>query len=128
MGVRVHDVFFKDTQKALTALLNLDIRSILHKYGAIGCDMLEEATPKDSGITAHSWTYEIEERSNGLRLHYCNVSENQGASIVILLQYGHGLWQGGYIEGTDFLNPVSKKLFEQLYTDVVRAVHTAWQT
>ena len=122
-----HAVYFSDTHRVLSDLLRLDMRHIFERAGAYGVDMLEAATPKDSGITAGRWTYEIEERADRYILHFCNDNENQGANIVILLQYGHALRQGGYIEGFDFLNPASKEIFIYLMDAIMDEVLRIWR-
>ena len=42
---------------------------------------------------------------------------------VILLQYGHGTKDGGYIVGRNFINPVMKPIFDRLGEEMWREVH-----
>ena len=97
-------------------------RSILAKYGQIGVDNLAEATPKNSGATAASWYYIIKKESNGYSLNFMNSNENNGVNIAIILQYGHGTGWGGYVRGVDYINPVLKKLFEDMSDDLAKEV------
>ena len=97
-------------------------RSILAKYGQIGVDNLAEATPKNSGATAASWYYVIKKESNGYSLNFMNSNENNGVNIAIILQYGHGTGWGGYVYGVDYINPVLKKLFEDMSNDLAKEV------
>lgn len=42
--------------------------------------------------------------------------------LVILLQYGHGTNNGGYVEGIDFINPAIKPIFEKLANEAWKEV------
>ena len=42
--------------------------------------------------------------------------------VVILLQYGHATREGTYIEGTDFINPAMKEIFESIADEAWREV------
>lgn len=90
----------------------------LDKYGRLGVEALQRATPKDTGETASSWRYEIVHTKNGVRLQFLNSSQNQGIPIAILLQYGHGTRNGGWVEGTDYINPALKPVFDQLLNSI----------
>ena len=78
---------------------NMDISSILDEYGKIGVERLSEATPIESGITAQSWEYSIENTKNGYKINYYNTNSNDGYHIVVLLCYGHITVDGRWIEG-----------------------------
>lgn len=99
------------------------IRIILDKYGKKGVAALREATPKDSGKTAESWSYEIVQSNNGdLRIVWKNDNIQNGLVIAILLQYGHATGNGGYVEGTDYINPAIESIFQQMAKDVWKEV------
>ena len=40
--------------------LSRKLRAAFEKYGADGVEALRTATPKDSGVTADSWSYTVE--------------------------------------------------------------------
>nr|DAH12804.1 MAG TPA: type I neck protein [Caudoviricetes sp.] len=88
--------------------------SILHQYGQMGVDALAAATPKDTGKTAGSWYYDIGIDTNGLKITWRNSNENKGVNIAIILQYGHGTRNGGYVKGIDYINPALKSVFSDL--------------
>ena len=93
--------------------------NVLHKYGKRGVDLLQQATPKDTGVTADSWTYEIIRTNQGYKLSFNNSNNTvNGTPIVVLLQYGHGTKNGGYVKANDFVNPVLKPLFEKLSAEL----------
>ena len=48
---------FFDNSKDLSRRL----RTAFERYGAQGVEALRSATPKNSGLTANSWSYTIEE-------------------------------------------------------------------
>ena len=80
-----------------------------------GVNNLIAATPKDSGVTAESWDYDIQRIKNGFRIMWTNDSlDANGTPIVILLQYGHATKDGGWIEGRDFINPALEPIMDAL--------------
>lgn len=95
---------------------------ILNRYGQEGVNLLSSATPVDSGLTASSWYYELKSKRNGYELVFRNSNTNDGVLIAIILQYGHGTNNGGWVEGTDYINPVTKELFKKLADEAWREV------
>lgn len=102
--------------------LNNKIRPILEQYGSAGILALANATPKDTGLTASSWDYNIEITSKGYSISWFNTNEVNGTPIVILIQYGHGTGTGGYIPPRDFINPTMKPIFDKLADDLWKEV------
>lgn len=90
----------------------------LNDYGKRGIAALRSATPVDTGLTAASWYYEIEETSSGLRLAFYNSNTNKGVCIAIILQYGHATRNGGWVEGRDYINPAIQPIFDELAESV----------
>lgn len=91
----------------------------LAKYGQMGVDALAEATPKRTGLTAASWTYEIVQNDNGVSIVWSNSHVEKGyANIALLLQYGHGTKNGGYVKGIDYINPALAPVFEEIAKSV----------
>lgn len=85
------------------------------KYGKLGVDYLYEATPKDTGLTAASWTYKIRKIQNGhVRIEFWNTNVKDGVPIALVIQYGHATKGGGYVEGIDYINPALQPLFDDL--------------
>lgn len=121
MGYRLMGIFFTDrgsfnnTRRLLKKAENQEkIHYILDYYGALGCQLLSEATPMRTGLTASSWSYQIEHDRKGNTLIFNNSHENKGVNIAIILQYGHGTINGGYVKGLDYINPVGRVLMEQI--------------
>lgn len=87
-----------------------------------GCDELMAVTPKDTGATAASWTYKITQKNGSLEIAYINYNKTKGIPIVILLRYGHGTRNGGYVKGRDFITPVTEPIFDEVLESVWREV------
>lgn len=115
---------FNNLERFLTKAIRIKpiVRMILNKYGRKGVEALAAATPKESGITADSWSYEIEEGSTGSRIVWKNSHIHEGYVIALLLQYGHGTGTGGYVQGTDYINPAVEGIFQQMADEAWREV------
>lgn len=98
------------------------IRLILDKYGRKGVEALKEATPKDSGKTADSWSYDVVEENGAWKIVWSNSNVNDGVNIAVILQYGHGTGTGGYVQGTDYINPAIEKIFQGLADEAWKEV------
>jgi hypothetical protein len=97
---------FFDNSKNLSRRL----RTAFERYGAQGVEALRAATPKDSGLTANSWSYTIENWGIGFN----NSNIQNGYSVALLIQYGHGTKSGVYIEGIDYINPALRPIFDAI--------------
>lgn len=105
---------FKDT---MTFLEKIKMKSYLSNIEAIaqeGVERLKAATPVDTGVTADSWGYTISRTDSSIKITWTNDNSADGIPIVVLLHYGHGTRQGGYVEGRDFINPALKPLMDKL--------------
>ena len=114
-----HRGSFKNTETFFKKLLKRDFLSNLNKYGKMGVEALSAATPRDTGKTADSWDYSIEESKNGVKIVWTNSNVNKGVNIALLLQYGHATRNGGYVMGRDYINPAIQPIFDQI-------LETAW--
>lgn len=90
----------------------------LEKYAQEGVDALKNATPIDTGKTADSWRYEIQDKNGYTSISWINDNVNDGVPIAIILQYGHGTGTGGYVEGIDYINPALRPIFDKISRDV----------
>lgn len=95
---------------------------LLDKYGKDGVAALSSATPVDSGNTANSWYYEIENKKGQVRINFLNSNINQGVPIAIILQYGHGTGTGGWVQGRDYINPAIQPVFDRILQDIWKEV------
>lgn len=94
----------------------------LEKYGEYGVAALSSATPVDSGLTSNSWYYKITTTGNRTTINFCNSNIQNGVPIAIILQYGHGTGNGGWVEGRDYINPSIQPIFDNLAKTVWREV------
>lgn len=87
---------------------------VLDKYGREGVAALASATPIDTGLTAKSWYYTIENKNGVATLSFNNSNIQNGVPIAIILQYGHGTRNGGWVQGRDYINPAIQPLFDKI--------------
>lgn len=119
--VRHKGDFSKVTAYLQRAKKGVNIRS-LEKYAREGVAALSSATPVESGLTASSWYYEIENQNGRIRISFCNSNINRGVPIAIILQYGHGTRNGGWVEGRDYINPAIRPIFDKITNEAWREV------
>lgn len=103
---------FKKTEKFFGWVVKREYLKFFEQVGALGVKALQDATPKDTGKTAASWSYSVQNDSNGMSIVWTNSNVNKGANIAILIQYGHGTGTGAYVQGVDYINPALKPVFD----------------
>ena len=113
---------FNNTEKYLRRLKQAELYSVLSKYGSIGVNALSNATPADSGLTASSWTYTIQQRPGYYSVRWHNSNNRNGVPIAVLIQYGHGTGTGGYVQGRDYINPAIRPIFDQMANEAWKEV------
>lgn len=86
----------------------------LDKYGREGVAALASATPVDSGETSNSWYYEIVNKNGSATITFYNSNIQNGVPIAIILQYGHGTKNGGWVQGRDYINPAIQPIFDKI--------------
>ena len=96
----------------------------LDHYGKEGVAALASATPVDSGLTARSWYYEIHRDNNkgSVSITFNNKNIQNGVPIAIILQYGHGTRNGGWVQGRDYINPAIQPIFDKIAEDAWKEV------
>ena len=116
---------FNNVEKFLRHVKDGKYLEILNKYGEIGVNALSAATPKDTGETAASWSYEIQKEHGGAVIYWTNTSKNGDFYVAIAIQYGHGTRNGGYVIGRDYINPAMRPVFDEIADDVWKEVTSA---
>lgn len=86
----------------------------LDKFGQEGVAALSAATPEDTGETAASWGYKIVRSNGSVSIQWTNSHINDGVPIAVILQYGHGTRNGGYVQGRDYINPAIQPVFDNI--------------
>lgn len=94
----------------------------LDKYGREGVAALASATPVDTGLTASSWSYEIIHENGAATISFNNSNIQNGVPIAIILQYGHGTRNGGWVQGRDYINPAIQPIFDKIANDAWKEV------
>lgn len=105
---------FSKTEKFLKKSFGKNYLNVLEKYGQQGVAALSAATPIDSGLTATSWSYKIIQNGSSISIVWENSNVQKGVNIAIILQYGHGTRNGGYVSGRDYINPALKPIFDKM--------------
>lgn len=105
---------FKRTSDFLKRASSLNLNAILNQYGQEGVEALRAATPMDTGTTANSWSYSIHKGTGSITITWSNSNIVDGVPIAVILQYGHGTRNGGYVHGTDYINPAMKPIFDKI--------------
>lgn len=107
--------YLKNAEKAIKP-------GMLEKFGSQGVAALASATPVDTGLTANSWNYEIESSKGSAKISFYNSHVNKGVPIAIILQFGHGTRNGGWVEGRDYINPAIQPVFDRIADEAWREV------
>lgn len=113
---------FKDTEAFLKRSMKGDYYADLDRYGARGVAALSKATPVDSAKTATSWSYKVTRTAKGAKVTWYNSNVEDGVVIAIILQYGHGTGNGGYVQGRDYINPAMRPIFDSMAQEIWKKV------
>lgn len=113
---------FDKTEKFLKRIRQADFTKGLEKYAKAGVSALASATPVDSGLTAASWDYEIHRSKGRVVIYWTNSNINDGVKIAVILQYGHGTNNGGYVQGIDYINPALRPIFDKIANEAWKEV------
>ena len=110
------------TFKFLKKVYSFDFQWKLRKYGERGVEALRAATPRDTGTTAESWSYEIHTGLDSVEVVWTNSNNNHGVYIAVLIEYGHATRNGGWVHGVDFINPAIQPIFDEMADDIWKSL------
>lgn len=113
---------FSKTERFFNRLLRKNYLNIIADYANRGIEALKQATPENTGKTADSWSYEIVKGKGKTTLYFTNSNVQNGCNVAILLIYGHGTRNGGYVQGNDFVTPALRPIFQDLADKIWREV------
>lgn|SRR6059058_585073 len=116
---------FDRMERFLKKMVTLDIHELVKPYAQQGVIALKDATPKDSGLAAESWYYEIDATPRHVTIRWCNRDIENGFPVAVMLQYGYGTGTGGYVQGRDYINPALKPIFDNIADGVWKVVTTS---
>lgn len=117
-----HKGDFSKTINFFNRLKKPDLHKFLIPYAERGVAALSAATPVDTGETAASWYYVISSKKGRTTITFANRNIQNGFKVAILLQYGHGTRNGGYVQGRDYINPAVRPIFDQLADEAWKEV------
>lgn len=113
---------FKRTEHFLSGLVGAHYMRKLKKYGEMGVEALRAATPVDSGKTAEAWSYEIVQEAGRTSIFWKNSNINDGVCIAVILHYGHGTRNGGFVEGKNYITPAIQPILDMMADAVWKEV------
>jgi hypothetical protein len=116
---------FDHMESFLKKMLTLDIRKLVQPYAEQGVTALNAATPRDSGLAAESWYYEIEATRDHVIIRWLNRDIENGFPVAVMLQYGYATGTGGYVQGRDYINPALRPIFDNIADGVWKVVTTS---
>lgn len=116
---------FKNFERFAKRIQRGELYKSLDALAIAGVDALASQTPSDSGVTAASWTYELVIGRGGCQIIWKNTNINNGFSVAIGLQYGHGTGTGGWVRGFDYINPAIRPVFDKIADSVWKVVTSA---
>ena len=113
---------FSKLTKYLENIKSSSKEDVLDRFGKEGVDALRSMTPVDSGKTANSWYYKRERSDGKAEISFCNSNIQDGVPIAVILQYGHGTRNGGWVQGRDYINPAIQPIFDKIVNEAWREV------
>jgi hypothetical protein len=113
---------FDKTRSYLQKLARGDFFRQLDSLAERGVAALASATPVESGLSAESWTYRIEQSAASCVITWLNTDVENGFPVAIMLQYGYSTGTGGYVAGRDYINPAMRPIFDEIQDAVWKVV------
>lgn len=105
---------FKFTMRFLKKISSVAFYKKLEQYAKEGVEALANATPKKTGDLALRYSYEIDVGIDSTTITWHNDKMINGQSLVLMLNYGHGTRNGGWVNGLNFVDPAMAPVFEKM--------------
>jgi len=112
-----------DMSKWLTQVKNKKLRDVLATAGTRGVAAPPAHPPAGPRGNGGSRGDKVKETKRGVKIVWYNTNIVSKVPIAIILQYGHGTRQGGYVQGKDYINPAMKPIFDEIDRMVGRAIN-----
>ena len=116
---------FNNLERFLKRNEHINIDHYLHMYGQKGVEALANATPRDTGLTANSWRYEIKKDTVKQEITITWLNDNvvdEWFNVALMLQYGHATGSGAWVEGVDYINPAIRSIFDKMAEEIWKEV------
>jgi hypothetical protein len=123
-----HSGSFKNLERFLNKNVYMNIDHYLQMYGQKGVEALANATPRDTGLTANSWRYEItkDNKNQTITIQWLNDNViDEWFNVALMLQYGHATGSGAWVEGVDYINPALRSIFDSMAEEIWKEVNSA---
>lgn len=120
------DSTFKFFDKMSDFQNGIVIDTILEYYGNKGVELLKQATPRDTGKTAESWGYRVDQNKDGtFRLVFENSNIiNDYANVAVLIDTGHLSKAGVWVEGRHYIEPTIQPIFDDIAKSIWKEIIT----
>src|SRR5699024_6763903 len=105
---------FNNAERFFKRARKMDFFRNLEKYAQEEVAAISSATVVDSGIIEASWDYEIVKKKGSISIYWTNSNINAGVPIAVILQYGHGTNNGGYVQDREYINPAIRPVFDKI--------------
>jgi hypothetical protein len=105
---------FKFTMRFLKKISSVAFYKKLEQYAKEGVEALANATPKKTGDLSQRYSYEIDVGIDSTTITWHNDKMINGQSLVLMLNYGHGTRNGGWVNGLNFVDPAMAPVFEKM--------------
>lgn len=106
---------FKNTEKYLLShKKSMFTEEQIYEIAEHSLQLFENNTPKGSGKTANSWSYEIKIVKGEYVIDMHNSNIQNGYNIAILVDEGHALQTGQWIAGKHYIDQTIKEIFKYI--------------
>ena len=114
---------FKFTIRFLKKISSKSFYKKLEEYAKEGVDALANATPKKTGDLSVRYSYTIDVGLDSTTITWHNDKMINGQSLVLMLNYGHGTRNGGWVEGRNYINPAIQPIFDEIAEEAWKEVN-----
>ena len=121
---------YKFLDKAMNPYYNFVNRAKINEILQQGINDLKQATPKSTGLTASSWSYEMQwvPILGWWKIIFSNSNIQDGVPIAVILDTGHATKNGGWIEGEHYIDPTIRPIFERIiksmWEEIIKPLHS----
>lgn len=117
MAIRIKYKKSRSSEKSLEELKQMKINAImldLDRFGQMGVERLQAASPVRTGLMANSWYYEIIKNDNKTAIIWYNTDIENRLNVAIIVDQGHATKGGGWIQGKNFIEPAMQPVYEAI--------------
>jgi hypothetical protein len=105
---------FDNTEKFFSKSKTVYDEDKIKKILDSSLELLKEATPVKTGLTAASWSYQIKKTNSGFTVEFDNSNVQNGVNIALLVNDGHATQSGTWIAGRHYLEEPTRKIYDNI--------------